>query len=169
MIVTRQTYQVAMLNKGCSRIYWLKNVQGNTILLCSLTNHLKSWILLGFIISKTCRIAAHLEALEFDVSLVATEWFLCVFSKSLPSEVKLLYHNMHIPLGRETKSHTHTRQLLPVSGLFLLKKIVFTCLDNLAGVGCPFLWGCKGSFPCSSCYFQGKSFSPKSSRKAFIP
>ncbi|KAF8409660.1 hypothetical protein HHK36_005738 [Tetracentron sinense] len=33
------------------------------------------------------RIAPHLEALEFDVSLVATEWFLCLFSKSLPSEV----------------------------------------------------------------------------------
>ncbi|XVE72492.1 hypothetical protein DITRI_Ditri11bG0043400 [Diplodiscus trichospermus] len=45
----------------------------------------------GFILLKwekqKCRIAAHLEALEFDVSLVATEWFLCLFSKSLPSEV----------------------------------------------------------------------------------
>jgi hypothetical protein len=29
-----------------------------------------------------------LEALDFDVSLVATEWFLCLFSKSLPSEVR---------------------------------------------------------------------------------
>lgn len=37
-----------------------------------------------------CRIATHLEALEFDVSLVATEWFLCLFSKSLPSEVRLV-------------------------------------------------------------------------------
>lgn len=37
---------------------------------------------------KKCRIATHLEALEFDVSLVATEWFLCLFSKSLPSEVR---------------------------------------------------------------------------------
>lgn len=37
-----------------------------------------------------CRIATHLEALDFDVSLVATEWFLCLFSKSLPSEVRLV-------------------------------------------------------------------------------
>ncbi|KAK2977013.1 hypothetical protein RJ640_013631 [Escallonia rubra] len=36
-----------------------------------------------------CRIYAHLEDLEFDVSLVATEWFLCVFSKSLPSETTM--------------------------------------------------------------------------------
>ena len=34
-----------------------------------------------------CRIASHLDDMGFDVSLVATEWFLCLFSKSLPSEV----------------------------------------------------------------------------------
>nr|KJB08685.1 hypothetical protein B456_001G097600 [Gossypium raimondii] len=42
------------------------------------------------LLSKKCpRIAAHLEALEFDVSLVTTEWFLCLFAKSLPSETTL--------------------------------------------------------------------------------
>ncbi|KAJ8748307.1 hypothetical protein K2173_001726 [Erythroxylum novogranatense] len=42
------------------------------------------------LLAKQCpRIAAHLEELEFDVSLVATEWFLCLFSKSLPSETTL--------------------------------------------------------------------------------
>ncbi|KAE8075583.1 hypothetical protein FH972_014281 [Carpinus fangiana] len=35
------------------------------------------------------KMASHLEALDFDVSLVATEWFLCLFSKSLPSETTL--------------------------------------------------------------------------------
>ncbi|XP_049934844.1 uncharacterized protein LOC116256970 isoform X5 [Nymphaea colorata] len=41
------------------------------------------------LLSKKCpRIATHLEAMGFDVSLVATEWFLCLFSKSLPSEMK---------------------------------------------------------------------------------
>ncbi|CAA3019643.1 growth hormone-regulated TBC protein 1-like isoform X2 [Olea europaea var. sylvestris] len=41
-------------------------------------------------LTKKCpRIAAHLEAMEFDVSLVCTEWFLCLFSKSLPSETTL--------------------------------------------------------------------------------
>ncbi|XP_050206544.1 uncharacterized protein LOC126656101 [Mercurialis annua] len=42
------------------------------------------------LLSKECpRLAAHLEEMEFDVSLVATEWFLCLFSKSLPSETTL--------------------------------------------------------------------------------
>ncbi|CAM8948622.1 hypothetical protein QQ045_016913 [Rhodiola kirilowii] len=42
------------------------------------------------LLSKTCpRVAAHLDSLEFDVSLVATEWFLCLFSKSLPSETTM--------------------------------------------------------------------------------
>ncbi|CAI0383768.1 unnamed protein product [Linum tenue] len=42
------------------------------------------------LLAKQCpRIAAHLDSLEFDVSLVATEWFLCLFSKSLPSETTL--------------------------------------------------------------------------------
>ncbi|CAN6472143.1 unnamed protein product [Victoria cruziana] len=42
------------------------------------------------LLSKKCpRIAGHLEAMGFDVSLVATEWFLCLFSKSLPSETTM--------------------------------------------------------------------------------
>lgn len=36
-----------------------------------------------------CRIATHLDNMGFDVSLVATEWFLCLFSKSFPSEVSI--------------------------------------------------------------------------------
>ncbi|CAM0958563.1 unnamed protein product [Alopecurus aequalis] len=42
------------------------------------------------LLAKNCpRIAAHLERMGFDVSLVATEWFLCLFSKTLPSETTL--------------------------------------------------------------------------------
>ncbi|EPS70214.1 hypothetical protein M569_04547, partial [Genlisea aurea] len=42
------------------------------------------------LLSKKCpRIAAHLDALEFDVSLVSTEWFICLFSKSFPTETTL--------------------------------------------------------------------------------
>ncbi|KAA0033808.1 aminoacylase-1-like [Cucumis melo var. makuwa] len=37
----------------------------------------------------TKKIAAHLEALDVDVSLVAIEWFLCLFSKSLSSEMRI--------------------------------------------------------------------------------
>eukprot|EP01018_Ginkgo_biloba_P011536 Gb_32768 [translate_table: standard] len=40
------------------------------------------------LLAKMCpRITTHLENLKFDASLVATEWFLCLFAKSLPSEV----------------------------------------------------------------------------------
>ena len=35
------------------------------------------------------RIVAHLEQLEFVVSLVATEWFDCLFAKKFPSEVSI--------------------------------------------------------------------------------
>ncbi|KAL8264490.1 hypothetical protein R6Q59_022620 [Mikania micrantha] len=42
------------------------------------------------LLTKKCpRLSAHLEVLGFDVSLVATEWFLCLFSKSLPSETTM--------------------------------------------------------------------------------
>ncbi|KAL7582557.1 uncharacterized protein LOC111904972 [Lactuca sativa] len=42
------------------------------------------------LLTKKCpRLSAHLETLGFDVSLVATEWFLCLFSKSLPSETTM--------------------------------------------------------------------------------
>ena len=34
------------------------------------------------------RLAQHLDDIEFEVSLVVTEWFLCLFAKSLPSEVR---------------------------------------------------------------------------------
>ncbi|XP_057507308.1 uncharacterized protein LOC130790329 [Actinidia eriantha] len=51
--------------------------------------HVEQRVFKDLLIKKCPRIAAHLEALEFDVSLVATEWFLCLFSKSLPSETTL--------------------------------------------------------------------------------
>ena len=49
------------------------------------------------------RIVAHLEQLEFDVSLVATEWFLCLFAKRFLSEVSIkisfkIFYNWMIQL-----------------------------------------------------------------------
>ncbi|MCO5579246.1 hypothetical protein L7F22_033100 [Adiantum nelumboides] len=42
------------------------------------------------LLNKKCpRLAAHLELIGFDVSIVITEWFLCLFAKSLPSETTL--------------------------------------------------------------------------------
>ncbi|KAK8497883.1 hypothetical protein V6N11_000651 [Hibiscus sabdariffa] len=51
--------------------------------------HVEQRVFKDLLAKKCPRIAAHLEALEFNVSLVATEWFLCLFSKSLPSETTL--------------------------------------------------------------------------------
>ncbi|KAK1306231.1 hypothetical protein QJS10_CPA10g01780 [Acorus calamus] len=49
--------------------------------------HVEQRVFRDMLAKKCPRIAAHLEAMEFDVSLVTTEWFLCLFCKSLPSEV----------------------------------------------------------------------------------
>ncbi|KAF2284844.1 hypothetical protein P3X46_012104 [Hevea brasiliensis] len=51
--------------------------------------HVEQRVFKDLLVKECPRIAAHLEELEFDVSLVATEWFLCLFSKSLPSETTL--------------------------------------------------------------------------------
>lgn len=51
--------------------------------------HVEQRVFKDLLAKKCPRIAAHLEAMEFDVSLVATEWFLCLYSKSLPSETTL--------------------------------------------------------------------------------
>ncbi|WOL13658.1 hypothetical protein Cni_G22431 [Canna indica] len=51
--------------------------------------HVEQRVFKDLLAKKCPRIAAHLEALGFDVSLVATEWFLCLFAKSLPSETTL--------------------------------------------------------------------------------
>ncbi|KAG6748745.1 hypothetical protein POTOM_048678 [Populus tomentosa] len=51
--------------------------------------HVEQRVFQDLLVKKCPRIATHLEELEFDVSLVATEWFLCLFSKSLPSETTL--------------------------------------------------------------------------------
>ncbi|KAH0452932.1 hypothetical protein IEQ34_017256 [Dendrobium chrysotoxum] len=49
--------------------------------------HVEQSVFKDLLVKKKCpRIAAHLEAMGFDVSLVVTEWFLCLFSKCLPSK-----------------------------------------------------------------------------------
>ncbi|KAL1818043.1 hypothetical protein DCAR_0522558 [Daucus carota subsp. sativus] len=75
--------------------FWMLAVLLENVLVndCYTTNlsgcHVEQRVFKDILVKKCPRIAAHLEALEFDVSLVATEWFLCVFSKSLPSETTL--------------------------------------------------------------------------------
>ncbi|CAA6670825.1 unnamed protein product [Spirodela intermedia] len=55
--------------------------------------HVEQRVFKDLLAKKCPRISAHLDAINFDVSLVTTEWFLCLFSKSLPSEgAKVLFH-----------------------------------------------------------------------------
>lgn len=51
--------------------------------------HVEQRVFKDLLAKKCPRIASHLEAMGFDVSLVATEWFLCLFSKCLPSETTM--------------------------------------------------------------------------------
>lgn len=44
------------------------------------------------------RLSTHLDEIDFDVSLIATEWFLCLFSKSLPSEVRIPSTNLFLSI-----------------------------------------------------------------------
>ncbi|KAI9093885.1 hypothetical protein K1719_026883 [Acacia pycnantha] len=55
------------------------------------------------------RIASHLESMGFDVSLVATEWFLCLFSKSLPSELQ-----QAVSLLQQEKFKSSSRSIVDV-------------------------------------------------------
>ncbi|XP_065874873.1 uncharacterized protein [Euphorbia lathyris] len=75
--------------------FWILAVLLENVLVndCYTTNlsgcHVEQRVFKDLLTKQCPRIAAHLEALDFDVSLVATEWFLCLFSKSLPSETTL--------------------------------------------------------------------------------
>lgn len=75
--------------------FWMLAVLLENVLVndCYTTNlsgcHVEQRVFKDLLAKQCPRIAAHLEELEFDVSLVATEWFLCLFSKSLPSETTL--------------------------------------------------------------------------------
>ncbi|KAF8414190.1 hypothetical protein HHK36_002189 [Tetracentron sinense] len=75
--------------------FWMLSVLLENVLVndCYTDNlsgcHVEQRVFKDLLAKKCPRIAAHLEALEFDISLVATEWFLCLFSKSLPSETTM--------------------------------------------------------------------------------
>lgn len=51
--------------------------------------HVEQRVFKDLLIKHCPRLCDHLEALDFDISVVATEWFLCLFSKSLPSETTM--------------------------------------------------------------------------------
>lgn len=75
--------------------FWMLAVLLEDVLVndCYTTNlsgcHVEQRVFKDLLIKHCPKLCAHLEDVEFDVSLVATEWFLCLFSKSLPSETTL--------------------------------------------------------------------------------
>lgn len=75
--------------------FWMLSVLLENVLVtdCYTDNlsgcHVEQRVFKDLLTKKCPRIAAHLELMGFDASLVATEWFLCLFSKSLPSETTL--------------------------------------------------------------------------------
>ena len=89
---------VIMLNKGYLQISWKKPYLGKYFMhfLHCFRNDIKLLIYLLIVLQHIIdylfldgRIVAHLEQLEFDVSLVVIEWFLCLFAKSFPYEVSI--------------------------------------------------------------------------------
>ncbi|KAI9083205.1 hypothetical protein K1719_034737 [Acacia pycnantha] len=76
-------------------VFWMLAVLLENVLVndCYTNNlsgcHVEQRVFKDLLAKKCPSIASHLESMGFDVSLVATEWFLCLFSKSLPSETTL--------------------------------------------------------------------------------
>ncbi|CAN4096211.1 unnamed protein product [Withania somnifera] len=81
---------------------------------------------------------AHLEALEFDVSLVCTEWFLCLFAKSLPSETTLCVWDVLLNEGANLLFHValaifkmNEEELLTVNHVGDVIHIIQRCAHQL--------------------------------------
>eukprot|EP00249_Psilotum_nudum_P010584 c22629_g1_i1 orf=408-1361(+) len=51
--------------------------------------HVEQRVFKDLLDKKYPRLSAHLDLIGFDASLVITEWFLCLFAKSLPSETTM--------------------------------------------------------------------------------
>lgn len=62
-------------------------VQRTMIFLCVSCKLPSAFLFSLILVCGVYRLATHFDNIDFDVSLVTTEWFLCLFAKSLPSEV----------------------------------------------------------------------------------
>lgn len=51
--------------------------------------HVEMQSLAELVVEKMPKLAAHLSALQCDITIVATDWFLCLFCTSLPSETAM--------------------------------------------------------------------------------
>ncbi|XP_013625874.1 PREDICTED: TBC1 domain family member 2B-like [Brassica oleracea var. oleracea] len=108
--------------------FWMLAVLLENVLVrdCYTTNlsgcHVEQRVFKDLLSQKCPRIATHLDDMGFDVSLVATEWFLCLFSKSLPSEVlffkKKTLHWILVPRAEETSLEPRHDQSLSLLCFF---------------------------------------------------
>ncbi|XP_008798753.2 growth hormone-regulated TBC protein 1-like [Phoenix dactylifera] len=89
--------------------------------------HVEQRVFKDLLAKKCPRIAAHLEAMEFDVSLVATEWFLCLFSKSLPSETTLRVWDVLFNEGAKVLFHV-------ALAIFKMKEEELLCTHQIGDV-----------------------------------
>lgn len=84
------------------------------------------------------RLASRFEQIGFDISLVTTEWFLCLFAKSFPSEV------LSVPLFVELDKCVTFERFLPnkcnrrnIMLIWVLLTLAYVVVaDNLTSVGC---------------------------------
>ncbi|XP_042452127.1 TBC1 domain family member 2A-like [Zingiber officinale] len=67
--------------------------------------HVEQRVFRDLLAKKCPRISVHLNAIGFDVSLVATEWFLCLFAKRLPSETTLRVWDVLFKEGAKVLFH----------------------------------------------------------------
>lgn len=51
--------------------------------------HVEQRVLQDLLVKKLPKLAAHLNTINFEVSLVTTEWFLCLFARSFPTETTM--------------------------------------------------------------------------------
>lgn len=106
--------------------FWMLAVLLENVLVndCYTTNlsgcHVEQRVFKDLLAKKCSKIAAHLEAMEFDVSLVATEWFLCLFSKSLPSETTLRVWDVLFYEGAKVLFHVALAMFKMKEGQLLL-------------------------------------------------
>ncbi|KAG2583155.1 growth hormone-regulated TBC protein 1-like isoform X3 [Panicum virgatum] len=89
--------------------------------------HVEQRVFKDLLAKKCPRIAAHLEAMGFDVSLVATEWFLCLFSKSLPSETTLRVWDVLFNEGAKVLFHV-------ALAIFKMREDDLLCIRQLGDV-----------------------------------
>ncbi|KAG6498345.1 hypothetical protein ZIOFF_046257 [Zingiber officinale] len=151
--------------------FWMLTVLLENVLVsdCYIVNlsgcHVEQRVFRDLLVKKCLSlIAANLEAVGFDVTMAATEWFLCLFAKSLPSEVKEIprkHSNSLFRHGTE-KSFGKTRFLI-YSANRLISEVFQTTLrvwDVLFNMGAKVTFDKIGSMTSNSFTKERKKQEP---------